>query len=141
MTSPNGIGLSPDGTVLYVAETATGPVVAIPGDRTGVIDTLPHPSPNGGALVLGIGGFVRFDSLAVTASGRVCVATLDIGGISDIHPETGIVRHVPFADSFVTNICFGGPEMRTAFVTLSQTGKLIATTWREAGLRLHHQPV
>ena len=41
-------------------------------------------------------------------------------------------------DMFCTNICFGGPDLRTAFLTLSGTGKLVAMDWPEAGLKLHH---
>jgi gluconolactonase len=37
-----------------------------------------------------------------------------------------------------TNICFGGPDMRTAYVTLSLTGKLVSLPWDEPGLRLPH---
>jgi gluconolactonase len=35
-----------------------------------------------------------------------------------------------------TNICFGGPGMKTAFITLSLTGKLAAIEWDEPGLVL-----
>lgn len=37
----------------------------------------------------------------------------------------------------VTNICFGGPDMRTAFITLSGTGRLISMDWPEPGLKLN----
>ena len=39
------------------------------------------------------------------------------------------------ADPVTTNICFGGPDMRTAYVTLSGTGQLVALDWPEPGLR------
>ena len=42
-----------------------------------------------------------------------------------------------FPDSYVTNLCFGGPDLQTAFVTLSETGKLVSLPWPEPGLRLH----
>jgi gluconolactonase len=35
-----------------------------------------------------------------------------------------------------TNICFGGDGMRTAYITLSTTGKLARMPWREAGFVL-----
>jgi gluconolactonase len=40
-------------------------------------------------------------------------------------------------DEFPTNICFGGPNMRTAYVTLSATGRLGALEWAEPGLKLN----
>jgi gluconolactonase len=41
-----------------------------------------------------------------------------------------------FDDEYVTNIAFGGADMRDAFVTLSTTGRLIRTRWDEPGLTL-----
>ena len=35
------------------------------------------------------------------------------------------------------NICFGGADLRTAYVTLSATGRLGALDWGEPGLRLN----
>ena len=44
--------------------------------------------------------------------------------------------HLP--DRFVTNICFGGKDMRTAYVTLSGSGRLIAIDdWPVPGLKLN----
>jgi gluconolactonase len=40
-------------------------------------------------------------------------------------------------DPMTTNICFGGPDLKTAFITLSWTGKLVAVDWPTPGLRLH----
>jgi gluconolactonase len=42
-------------------------------------------------------------------------------------------------DPVTTNICFGGPDLRTAYVTLSGTGKLVAMDWPDVGLRLAHE--
>jgi gluconolactonase len=39
-------------------------------------------------------------------------------------------------DPFVTNICFAGADRRTALVTLSGTGRLIAVDWPRPGLAL-----
>lgn len=40
---------------------------------------------------------------------------------------------------YTTNICFGGPDMRTAFVTLSGSGQLVSFPWERPGLRLNWQ--
>jgi len=37
----------------------------------------------------------------------------------------------------VTNICFGGPDRRTAYVTLAGLGQLAAMPWPTPGLPLH----
>ncbi len=41
----------------------------------------------------------------------------------------------PFDDPMVTNIAFGGPDLTTAFVTLSGSGRLVAVDWDTPGLR------
>jgi gluconolactonase len=80
-------------------------------------------------------GDVHLDSLAVTASGSVCVGTLHHGGISTVTPQ-GAVSTVPLDEPYVTNIAFGGADMRDAYITLSTTGRLVRMRWAEPGLRL-----
>ena len=137
--TPNGIGLSPDGRVLYVAETETARLWAFDIVSPGVVTKAGFPSPHGGRIVAGLGGFQRFDSLAVDAVGNVCVATLVNGSVSVIAPDGKLLRQVAMPDMFCTNICFGGPDLRTAYMTLSGTGKLVAMDWPEPGLRLAHE--
>lgn len=137
--TPNGVGLSPDGGVVYVAETETARLWAFDIVSPGVVKKQGFPSPHGGRLVAGLGGFQRFDSLAVDVLGNVCVATLVTGAVTSIAPDGRIVRQVLFGDPMTTNVCFGGGDMKTAFVTLSATGKLVSVPWPEAGLRLNYQ--
>lgn len=137
--TPNGVGLSPDGRTVYVAETETARLWAFDLDRPGVARKQPFPSPHGGRLVAGIGGYNRFDSLAVDAAGNVCVATLLSGCISVIAPDGTLLRQVHTGDPMTTNICFGAPDRRTAFVTLSGKGQLVAIDWSEPGLALAHE--
>jgi gluconolactonase len=137
--TPNGIGLSPDGKVLYAAETETARLWAWDITAPGVLKKQPFPSPHGGRLVMGLGGYQRFDSLAVDATGNICVATLINGSISVISPGGYLVRQVSMPDLFATNICFGGPDRRTAYITLSGTGRLVTMDWWEPGLRLNYE--
>jgi gluconolactonase len=136
IADPNGIGLSPAGDRLYVAETWTGrvwswevrgPGEIVAGDALG--------APGGGTLLVGLPGFQLLDSMAIEANGNVCVATLVNGGISSISPD-GSVEFTPMPDPLTTNICFGGKDLRTAYVTLSGTGKLVSTAWPRPGLKL-----
>lgn len=136
LDSPNGIGLSPDGRRLYVAETHTGRVWAWPVTKPGEVARAPGFGAAGGTLLAGLPGYQLFDSLAVDGEGHVCVATLVNGGITDIAPDGGEIAHVPLPDPLTTNICFGGPDLRTAFCTLSGTGRLVAFEWPRPGLRL-----
>lgn len=136
--TPNGIGLSPDGRVLYVAETETARLWAFDLAGPGEIVRHPFPSPHGGRLVIGLGGYNRFDSLALDAEGNICVATLVGGAITVVSPDGALLGTVPMPERWPTNICFGGPDSRTAYITLSSTGRLVATRWERAGLPLHH---
>ena len=137
LLSSNGIGLSPDGRVLYVAETETARLWAFDIVAPGIVDKHPFPSPHGGRLVCGLPGFQRFDSLALEAGGNICVATLLTGAISVLSPDGRLLRQLAFPDTYVTNLCFGGPQQQTAYVTLSGTGQLVALPWPEPGLALH----
>lgn len=136
--TPNGVGLSPAGDRLYVAETETARLWSWEIVAPGEIKKAPWPSPHGGTLVVGVGGYQRFDSLAVDGAGYLCVATLINGGITVVAPDGSGVRHIPLPDFYPTNICFGGADLRTAFVTLSGKGKLVAFEWERSGLRLNY---
>lgn len=134
--SPNGIGLSPAGDRVYWAETHTGRLhqrqITSPGQ-------VAPPSPEVPAVLCGLPGYQLFDSLAVEKDGNICVATLMNGGITVISPGGDVVDFVATGDRLTTNICFGGPDMRTAWITASSTGCLLAMRWPREGLRLAHQ--
>jgi gluconolactonase len=132
----NGIALSPDARVLYVAETETGRLWAWDVEGPGVLRKAPWPSSHGGRLVCQFPGFRRLDSMCVAASGNIVVATLVSGEITTVSPAGAIVHVEKMPDPMPTNICFGGPDMRTAYITLSTTGRLVAMDWHEAGYRL-----
>jgi gluconolactonase len=135
---PNGIGLSPDGTKLYVAETYTAAIwawdVTGPGELGEGLPLLPH----GGTPLARIGGFCALDSLAVDAEGNVSVGTLLRAGIATVSPEGEDVDFIEAGDLWPTNIAFGGDDMTTAYIAGSSTGRLLTTDWPRAGLKLAH---
>ncbi|MEQ8332639.1 SMP-30/gluconolactonase/LRE family protein [Nisaea sp.] len=136
--TPNGIGLSPDEKTLYVAETEGARLYAYPITGEGEVSRVGFPSSlNGGRLVNADGGWRRFDSLALEASGNICVATLMTGGITVAHPDGSTVDFFETADPYTTNICFGGPDLKTAYLTLSWAGQLAAVEWPRPGLPLN----
>ncbi|MEO1304979.1 MAG: SMP-30/gluconolactonase/LRE family protein [Pseudomonadota bacterium] len=134
-TSPNGVGLSPDETTVYMADTMTARLWAFDLSAPGEIK--PHSPFNKGRVVATMPDLQYFDSLAVTASGNICVATILNGGVTTVTPA-GARDHIEFPDPFVTNICFGGADMRDAWVTLSGTGQLAKCRWPEPGLTLNY---
>lgn len=134
--TPNGVGLSPDGKTLYLTETETSRLWSYPVTDFGKLSQQPWPSPNGGTLVHGLPGYQRFDSLAVEEAGNICVATLVRGGISVFSPAGDWLEFHEASEGYCTNICFGGADRRTAFITLSGYGQLLAVDWERPGLAL-----
>jgi gluconolactonase len=139
MIMPNGVGLSPDERTAYVAETRTGHLWAFDVVAPGVIKKKP-PHDNGGRHLSGPAGFTSFDSLAVERDGNICVASLVLGGINVVASDGAFVEFIALPDPICTNICFGGPELRTAYITLSSTGRVVSLPWARPGLRLNFDP-
>jgi gluconolactonase len=135
LISPNGIGLSPDETVVYVADTQLGRLWAFDVAEPGVLAAGPGFAP--GRVVCNLPGYQLLDSLAVEAGGTVCVATIINGGITAFDPD-GTVEHFDFPDLICTNICFGGADMQDAWITASSTGKLYKARWPRPGLKLNY---
>jgi gluconolactonase len=130
---PNGLGLSPDQSRLYASETYTGRIVY--WDVTGV-GTLSDSFVE----LYSAEGRHGWDGLAIDSEGNVCAADLQESGITVVSPAGLVVGKVtvPEHDPFVTNVCFGGADMRTAFITSSGLGRLYSTEWHCPGLRLNY---
>lgn len=118
---PNGMGLSPDGRRLYVSETYTGRVFAwgVIGQGRLSNQMLLHTAIGHG-----------WDGLAIDGEGNICIANLEHSGVSIIGPDGVLLDEVtvPLHDPFVTNVCFGGPDLRTAYITSSGRGRLYSMT-------------
>ncbi len=135
--STNGIGLSPDGDRLYVAETHTGQLWAWDVVGPGQLGRDPaSDAAHGGTLLFDAPDGHLFDSLAVDGDGWVCAATLGQGGITCVAPDGSRSEHLSLPDPLVTNICFGGDDGRTAFITSSGRGELLRCQWSRPGLSL-----
>ena len=131
LDGPNGVGLSPDEDRVYVAETHQGTILYWELSGEGELASSPH-----GRFLARPAGRKLFDSLAMDAEGNVSVATIQTGGISTFTPNGDELEFFEVDDPICTNICFGGPKMRTAYITLSGTGQLIRTEWPRPGLPL-----
>jgi len=135
--NPNGVGLSPDGKSLYAAETYTCRLMKFNVIAPGKVDDAAGPGGPGIPLYRPA-GYKFFDSLGVEECGNICVATIGECGISVISPEGELVEFVETDDIFTTNICWGGADMKTAYVTLSGSGRLAAIDWARPGLKLRY---
>lgn len=138
--APNGIGLSPDGSTLYWAETFTGRVFRRSIESPGVL--APVPPFDSTVCLAGLPGL----STARLAGRRWRRQRLrgDIGERRYHHRLAGraSTTHIPTGDLLTTNICFGdrdgSGEYRDAYITASATGKLLHMRWPNRGLRLNY---
>ncbi len=151
LNSPNGIALSPDGTRLYFALTYERKVMYYELSGAGEIKKNPYAMDGAYLLTADLPGQSILDSLAVDVEGNVYLATMlpegntpvVNGGISIISPE-GKVEYVEIElpdgskAPLPSNICFGGDDMKTAYITCGGAGYLIKMPSSIAGLKLEH---
>ena len=123
--SYNGVGISPDMQTVYVSDTYTARVYAY--DRR-----IEAQAPR---WLAAASGPAMFDSLAMTAAGNICVATLMPGAVTTV-TSAGEVSTRAMDDRLVTNIAFGGADMMDAWLTFSDRGALVKTRWVEPGMPL-----
>lgn len=122
----NGVGLSPDGQHLFVADTFQARVYRFDA----------RPEKQEPVFIANVLGPVWLDSLAITLAGNICVGTLHQGAISIVTPEGSVTKLAIPSEPYVTNIAFGGDDMRDAYITLSTLGQLMHIRWDEPGLKL-----
>ena len=139
LDGPNGVGLSPDGKTLYVALTFEGHLISFRLSGPGRIDASGSHTPDGSTIVGRAGPGMYLDSLAVDSAGRICCASPGIGAVL-VFPPTGEAPEMPemiaIPDFLTTNVAFGGPESRTAYVTMGSTGRVAMLDWDVPGLDL-----
>ena len=140
MEGPNGIGLSPDGRTLYVSESWSGRIWAYDVVAPGEITRFSGPMPwERGRMLFSFSRYSMLDSMAIERDGNICLGDLPYGGISVVTPDGHLLESHPMPDAFTTNICFGGPDLSTAYITLSSTGRLVEMRWPRPGLPLNFQ--
>jgi gluconolactonase len=149
-SAPNGIALSPDDSRLYVAETYARWILYWELASPGVIKPNPNTLDGSYLLTADIPGQGTLDSMAVDEEGNVYAATMlpqgpnpaIPGGITVVSPEGKILDFIELMvegkpEPLPSNLCFGGPGRRTAFITLAGTGRLAACEMKIPGKPLH----
>ncbi|MFC0531424.1 SMP-30/gluconolactonase/LRE family protein [Phytohabitans kaempferiae] len=126
---PNGVCVSTDQSTLLVSETRTGRVLAAdilaPG-RLGAWRTYAELGPD-----------ISPDGMCLDADGRLLVAGSTAGAVFVVLPGGGPVERVlRCADPVVTNVCFGGPDLRTLYVTEASLGRITTVRWDVPGAPL-----
>ena len=131
IASPNGLALSPDQRILYVAVTRANQVWRVPLRPDGKIGRV-------GVHLYLSGSHGGPDGLAVDADGGLAVVQYGSGRVW-LYDHLGVLRRVVVAPQGlgVTNVAYGGPQGRTLYVTESDTGAVLTAELETPGLRLY----
>ncbi|MFG2118169.1 SMP-30/gluconolactonase/LRE family protein [Streptomyces sp. NPDC048710] len=114
VTVSNGIGWSPDGRLMYYADTPTRRVDVFDHDAEGIRNrrTLLEIEPGAGFP----------DGLTVDAEGCVWVALWDGGAIRRYTPSGDLDRVLTLPTPRTTACAFGGPDLSDLYITTARTG-------------------
>ncbi|MGW2014285.1 SMP-30/gluconolactonase/LRE family protein [Streptomyces sp. NPDC001927] len=115
VTVSNGIGWSPDGSLLYYVDSPTRRVDVCPADAEIATHRRPFATIEPGA------GYP--DGLTVDADGCVWVALWDGAQLRRYTPDGALDRVVPLPVRRPTACAFGGPDLRDLYITTARTGQ------------------
>lgn len=105
LEKPNGIIGSPDGKLLYVADIKAG--------KTYVYEVKPDGKLTGKKLFTSMGS----DGMTIDEQGNVYLTGK---GVTVFNPKGEQIAHIPVEAGWTANVCFGGKEMKTLFITASE---------------------
>lgn len=130
--SPNGLILDHDERSLMLAVTRANQIWRAPILRDGTTSKV-------GVLINLSGGFGP-DGMALDAEGGFVSCQPGLGRVFwfDRHGDLRGTVHSP-TGRVVTNCCFGGPDLKTLYITEADTGNILSCTLPVAGQRLYHQ--
>jgi gluconolactonase len=131
--SPNGLVLSPDEKVLYLAVTRDNSVWRCP--------IMPDGSLSKVHRFFTFHGVSGPDGLAIDEDGSVAVAHAGLGSVFLLSRKGQPLLQIesPHGDT-LTNLAYGGPDRRTLYMTNSETGTILAARLPVAGRMMYsHQ--
>ncbi|WP_454825179.1 SMP-30/gluconolactonase/LRE family protein [Paraburkholderia xenovorans] len=127
--SPNGLVLSADESVLFVAMTRDNAIWRIPLQADGSVTK--------------VGRFCSFhgaggpDGLAMDEGGNLFVAHVSLGSVFVVNPDGEVIARFRSPEGRATsNVAFGGNSRSEVFVTESASGTVLRFSWNTPGLVL-----
>jgi gluconolactonase len=115
--SPNGLVLSPDESVLYVAVTRANAIWRVP--------LMPDRTVAKVGVYIQLSGGGGPDGIAMDPAGRLAVAHIGLGVVWIFSPRgEPVLRIDSCAGTHTTNIAFA-PDGRSLYITESETGQIL----------------
>ena len=131
--SPNGLILTPNEEILYLAVTRGNAVWRVP--------LWPDGSTGRVGIFIQMSGGTGPDGMAMDEAGSLAVCHVGLGSmwlfskvgrpLTEVRSPTGVA---------VTNVAYGGPDRKTVYITESETGTILTATLDVPGkLMYSHQ--
>ena len=120
----NGIEVSPNERILYVNETMQRSIWAYDLDDKGDI--------SGKRLLIEFDDYY-LDGMRCDIEGNIYVTRFGKGTIAKISPEGALLQEIVLEGNNCTNICFGGADGKTAYVTVADGGNVQSFSVESAG--------
>ena len=115
MGTTNGIDVSPDGKTLYVNESVQRGIWAFSITPDGLKDKrLLKQFPDHG-----------FDGMRCDVDGNLYVTRHGKGTVAVVSPKGEVLREIDVLGKMPSNLCFGGPDGRTVYVTEVEHTRLV----------------
>ena len=105
LEKPNGIIGTPDGKLIYIAD--------IKANKTYVYEVRPNGSLTNKRLFAPLGS----DGMTLDKEGNVYLTGR---GVTVFNPQGEKIAHIPVEANWTANVCFGGKDMKTLFITASE---------------------
>lgn len=125
MGTTNGIEVSPDGKTLYVNESVQRNVWAFPLEKDGTL---------GEKKLLKKFDDHGFDGMRCDVDGNLFVTRYGKGTVAVLSPEGKLLREIDVLGKSPSNLCFGGPDGRTVYVTEVTKRRLVSFRVEKPGL-------
>jgi gluconolactonase len=126
---PNGVGLSPDEKTLYVSYTTAGEIDSFAVSADGSLGNKKRFATN----------VTLADSMTVDAAGNLYVAS--VGGITVLDPTGKRLGVISTAGQIPTNAAFGGPDLRTLFITAHALLVIVPAKGNSSLMKVEGMPI
>jgi gluconolactonase len=116
--SPNGLVLTPDESILYLAVTRANAVWRVPLFADGSLGRV--------GVFIQMSGGTGPDGMAMDEAGNIAVCHVGMGAVWLFSPQGRPLAEIRSSTGLLTtNAAYGGPERKTLFITESDSGTIL----------------